>query len=285
MLPSILQPALFTASSALDGVLGLAVGLALGLTGGGGMLAVPALVVGLDYSLQEAAPVALIAICLGASIGALDGFRKRLVRYRAATVMAFAGIGCAPLGIWLAQSLPVDILTYAFAFVLILCSFRLLFRSLTEQGAVLVGKKGVKRVCRVNPETGRFWWNPTSFFTFSGIGSVSGFCSGMLGVGGGFVIVPSLRQSSDLGIASTVATSLATVALVSGATVLLIFLRGVGISGDSALFISATVAGMLIARKFSAQMPDFYLHAGFASLATLAALGMIYQQAIHVGAS
>jgi hypothetical protein len=78
---------------------------------------------------------------------------------------------------------------------------------------------------------------------------------------------------------------LATVALVSGATVLLIFLRGVGISGDSALFISATVAGMLIARKFSAQMPDFYLHAGFASLATLAALGMIYQQAIHVGAS
>ena len=282
---SFLQPELVAASSVLDCFLGLAVGLALGLTGGGGMLAVPALVVGLDYSLQEAVPVALFAICIGASVGALDGFRRRLVRYRAACVMAAAGVACAPLGMWLAKSLPVDILTYGFACLLILCSLNLLSQSLAAKNAAMSSKNNPKRICRIDPETGRFSWSSRSFFTFSGIGSVSGACSGMLGVGGGFVIVPSLRKSSDLSMEATVATSLATVALVSGATVSLFLLHGSGIPGEGGLFILATAVGILIARSWFARLPDSYVRAGFASLATVTAVGMIYQQVIQVGAT
>ena len=44
-------------------LLGLCIGVSLGLTGaGGGILAVPALMFGLNMSLAEAAPVALIAV-------------------------------------------------------------------------------------------------------------------------------------------------------------------------------------------------------------------------------
>ena len=282
---SFLQPELVAASSVLDCFLGLAVGLALGLTGGGGMLAVPALVVGLDYSLQEAVPVALVAICIGASVGALDGFRRRLVRYRAACVMAAAGVACAPLGMWLAKSVPVDVLTYGFACLLILCSLNLMSQSSAAKSAAAASKNNPKRMCRIDPETGRFSWNSRSFFTFSGIGSVSGTCSGMLGVGGGFVIVPSLRKSSDLSMKATVATSLATVALVSGATVSLFLLHGGGIPGEGGLFILATAVGILIARSWFAWLPDSYVHAGFASFATVTAVGMIYQQVIQVGAN
>ena len=53
-------------------ILGFGVGLALGLTGGGGMLAVPALILGLGMTIQEAMPVALLAICFSAMIGTIE---------------------------------------------------------------------------------------------------------------------------------------------------------------------------------------------------------------------
>jgi hypothetical protein len=46
-------------------------------------------------------------------------------------------------------------------------------------------------------------------------GMVCGMLSGLLGVGGGFVIVPALTRYSDLAADSIVATSLAVIALVS----------------------------------------------------------------------
>ena len=65
------------------------IGAMLGLTGaGGGILAVPAIVVGMGWPMQQATPVALIAVASSAGIGALEAFRKRLVRYRAAFCMA-----------------------------------------------------------------------------------------------------------------------------------------------------------------------------------------------------
>ena len=72
-------------------ILGVVVGVVLGLTGaGGGILAVPALVIGMGWSVQEATPVALIAVASGAALGAFDGLCKGLVRYKAALVMGGA---------------------------------------------------------------------------------------------------------------------------------------------------------------------------------------------------
>ena len=62
-------------------VLGVLIGAIMGLTGaGGGILAVPLLVAGMHWSMQQAAPVALFAVASGAAVGAFDGFRH-LVRH------------------------------------------------------------------------------------------------------------------------------------------------------------------------------------------------------------
>lgn len=54
-------------------VLGSIVGAVLGLTGaGGGILAVPALVVGMGWPMQQATPVALVAVAGSAALGALE---------------------------------------------------------------------------------------------------------------------------------------------------------------------------------------------------------------------
>ncbi len=49
--------------------------------------------------------------------------------------------------------------------------------------------------------------------------SQSRLCTGLLGVGGGFVMVPALRRATNLPMESIVATSLAVIALVSCAAV------------------------------------------------------------------
>src|SRR3546814_5533300 len=76
----------------IGGLLGLVIGAVLGLTGaGGGIFAVPALVFGLGMDMRAAAPLALMAVGSAAMLGALQGLRQGLVRYKAAIVLATAG--------------------------------------------------------------------------------------------------------------------------------------------------------------------------------------------------
>ena len=258
-------------------MLGLGVGLALGLTGGGGMLAVPALVVGLNYSMQDAMPVALIAISIAAFMGALDGLRRKIVRYKAAILMALAGIACAPAGIWFAQSVPLAVLVYLFASLLLCVSIRMAMQALALRTGSNVSQQ-LNKACQINPDTGRFYWCSKSVATFGGIGGVSGMLTGMLGVGGGFLIVPSLRQFSDLSINSTIATSLAVIAMVSAGTVTLVISQGVVIPATGVYFILSAIGGMLLARSLASLMPEQYLQLAFALVAIVAACMLIYDQ-------
>src|SRR3546814_985199 len=53
-------------------------------------------------------------------------------------------------------------------------------------------------VCKVSKDTGRFIWSLRTVTTLASIGAVSGLFTGMLGVGGGFIIVPALGYFSEL---------------------------------------------------------------------------------------
>jgi hypothetical protein len=69
--------------------------------------------------------------------------------------------------------------------------------------------------CVLNPSEGRLIWTMPCAWALAGTGAVSGVLSGLLGVGGGFVIVPSLTRYTNLAVRSIFATSLAVIALVS----------------------------------------------------------------------
>jgi uncharacterized protein len=110
-------------------LLGSLVGALLGLTGaGGGVLAVPALMLGLGLSMTDAVPVALIAVGGAAWLGGLAGLRQGLVRYKAALLMAVLGTVCAPAGVWLAHRLPASVVPPALLVALAWLA-RTLFRS------------------------------------------------------------------------------------------------------------------------------------------------------------
>lgn len=85
-------------------LLGLFVGLVMGLTGaGGGIIGLPLLVFFLGISMVYAAPIALSAVAVAATLAAILGFYKGTVRYKAAMIMALAGILLSPLGVLLAH--------------------------------------------------------------------------------------------------------------------------------------------------------------------------------------
>jgi len=250
----------------LGTLFGLAIGLVLGLTGaGGGILAVPALVIGLGWSLPQATPVALLAVGLAAALGAVDGLRKGLVRWRAALLMATLGVLFSPLGVHAAHVLPQKTLMTLFAVAMLAASARLLLkgRASPDGGA---DPQVLEKNCMLSPQTGRLRWTRRCAMTLAGIGSVSGLLTGMLGVGGGFLIVPAFRQWTDIRMHSVVATSLLVVALVSlGATVSAVG-AGAQVSRIGAFFIAASMVGMAGGRVAAPHLPGARLQVGFAVL-------------------
>jgi len=194
---------------------GSLVGISLALTGAGGaILAVPLLVFIQHLPMSQAAPISLFTVFVSAGVGAVDGLHKGIVRYRAAMVIAVAGALFAPLGLLLAAHIPNRPLMLAFAAVLAYVAYRSLQAAWCAPN-VLAEYDDTRTPCVLDPDTGRFVWNARCGSAMLGIGSLAGLLSGLLGVGGGFVIVPALRRHTNAHANAIVATSLAVITLVS----------------------------------------------------------------------
>jgi len=251
----------------LASLLGIGIGLVLGLTGaGGGILAIPALTLGLGWALSQAAPVALLAIGTAATLGAVDGLRKGLVRYRAALLMAALGLCFSPLGGQLAHHLPNRTLMLCFCLIMLFVAIRMLLQSRATVDQACTTHGPLQKNCMLDPTTGRLHWNGRCLATLSIIGSLSGLLTGMLGVGGGFLIVPALRQCSDIRMQGIVATSLMMVALISLGTAAGALYRGVTLGLQAEFFIGATLLGMLAGRLLCKHLPAHLLQRSFAVL-------------------
>ena len=254
-------------------LLGVLVGLLLGLTGaGGGILAIPALTLGLGWTLLEATPVALLAVGMAAADGALDGLRKGLVRYKAAGLMAGAGWLASPVGLYLAKLLPAAALMTLFAAIMMFVSGRM-FRQAADGCSEIDAAHG--KNCRINPDTGRLVWDTKCSTTLACIGAVSGLLTGLLGVGGGFLIVPAFRRFSDVPMHGIVATSLMVVALVSLGTLAHLLYQGVSLSGEASVFIGATLTGMIVGRLIAPKVSGKRMQQGFAVVCAIVSVLML----------
>ncbi|MBV4477509.1 sulfite exporter TauE/SafE family protein [Pseudomonas botevensis] len=257
----------------LASLFGVVMGLILGLTGaGGGILAVPALVLGLGWSMTQAAPVALFAVGSAAAVGAIDGLRHGLVRYRAALLIAALGAVFSPVGIYFAHQMPEKILMILFSLLMVMVAWRMLRRERQEQGPSDHGHASWgQKNCMLNHETGRLAWTAKCTATLAALGAVTGVVSGLLGVGGGFLIVPAFKQLTDVQMRGIVATSLMVISLISAIGVAGAFHAGVRIDHLGAAFIVASIVGMIIGRKLCARVPARALQVGFASVCLVVA--------------
>ena len=268
--------------------LGIVIGLVMGLTGaGGGILAVPALVFALHWSVAEAGPVALVAMAIAAGIGAIEGLRRGLVRYRAALLMAVAGLLLSPLGLLAAAWLPERILLAGFGALMVFIAAKMLRDARHPQAQS-------HAVCHIDPATGRLHWTWQTAGVLAAVGATAGFLSGLLGVGGGFVIVPALKRYTDITMQGVVATSLALIALVSMGTIAIAashgrpialavaapFAAGAALGMGGGRLLARRLAAAQLQRGFARRVSGARLQQSFAVFAGCVALGMAVK-AVH----
>ncbi len=275
-------------SSMLAAVLGSLVGIVLGLTGAGGSIfAVPLLVFGLGWSLSQATPVALLAVCAAAAFGTLSSWRSGLIARRAALVAGVFGSATAPLGIALAARLPQQALVAAFALVMTIVAVRMLRQSAQAPAEARVVRGDPPRsadagapVCRIEAATARLRWTRSCAAALGVAGAFTGVLSGALGVGAGFVIVPTLRAVTELSMQACVATSLMTITIVSAAATV----AYVATHGGAALplavagpFVAGALAGMLASRLAAPRLSGPLLQRVFAALMIAAAALLLWR--------
>jgi uncharacterized membrane protein YfcA len=261
--------------------LGLAIGLMMGFTGaGGGVLAVPALVFGLGLSMAQSAPIAMVGVSLAASVGAFEGLRRGVVRYRAAMFIALIGWPFSAFGVALAHRLPDLSLRIVFVLVLAFVAWRQLRPTSRSASVEAEAPQHTPRdgtVAELDPATGRFIWNRRAATGFAGIGAVTGFMSGLLGVSGGFVLVPMLSALTKLNAPSLVGTSLMVGALVTGFGACAAAWQGVPIRWSVAVwFALALIVGLIAARLVSRRMSERFLRSIFVALVIGVACAMAF---------
>ena len=246
-------------------VLGLVVGVVLGLTGAGGaILSVPLLGFFLHLDVAQAAPIGLMAVTLSAGIGAALGLRAKILRYKAALLIASMGVIFSPLGMWLAHQLPNWPLVLVFSVVLFWVARNMWLQARLELAGV---EEDLGPPCQLDVEIGKLIWTLPCARALAVAGVAAGFFSGLLGVGGGFIIVPSLRRFTDLPMKSIVATSLGVLTIVSFGGVLFSNVYGAMDWSLALPFSLGSVMGLLVGRLIAKRMSGPRVQQGFAILA------------------
>ncbi|MEO2012092.1 MAG: sulfite exporter TauE/SafE family protein [Pirellulaceae bacterium] len=247
---------------------GAFVGFALGLTGGGGsLLAVPLLVYGLAIAPREAFGVSLAAVGATALVGVLPRIRAGQVEVGTGILFAIAGMLGAPLGTWVAGMIPETVLLTMFAVLMFVVAWQLWNKSKTKDDDVQAVCNTNKRgpTCQRTADS-KLRLTSRCAMSLAAVGLMTGFLSGMFGVGGGFVIVPALVMFSGMPIHKAVATSLFVIMLVSISGVASHFAAGRGISLEvTGLFVLGGVIGMSLGGLISKRLPAPVLQNVFAS--------------------
>jgi uncharacterized membrane protein YfcA len=231
---------------------GLVVGSLVGLVGGGGsILAVPALVYGVGLSLAAAIPTSLVVVGASSAVAVLPRLRGR-VNWRLALIIGGAGTATAYLGAVVNRMLDPKVLMLAFAAIMVFAGIRMLMPAPSLGGACALPGGGINwRSCL-----------PKAIAT----GAVVGFLTGLLGVGGGFLIVPALTLVLGLPMTLTVGTSLVVIVINSAAG----FAAHLGhLQIDWAVTAAFAVTAMIasiVAARLGTGIPDKVLKRGFGSL-------------------
>lgn len=266
----------------LTPILGLLIGFLIGLTGaGGGILSVPVLIFFLHLTMAQAGPIALLAIASSAGIGALLAHKNKTLRYKAAALMALSGLTTAPIGLWLAHQLPNQPLVVLFGFILIILAIRFFWTAQKE----LIGSSSIKNQnppCLLNNATGKLIWTAPCFWTLLLIGAISGFLSGLLGVGGGFIIVPALKRFTNLSPHSVIHSSLGVMSIIAIGSVGVSAVAGTLIWPIALLFSLGSIGGLLISRKLAQGLNPLRIQQFFAVFTFLVGIYMLTKSFLNL---
>lgn len=249
-------------------VLGLAlaglIGLSLGVLGGGGsILTVPILVYVLGFEAKEAIALSLAVVGATSLFGAWRHWRVGNVDVRVALVFGVVAMVGTYVGARLSVFFTGAAQLALFAVVMLVAAV-FMFR----------GRVAVEELSRTASSRGPATWR-VPLIAVEGL--TVGVLTGLVGVGGGFMIVPALVLLTGLPMKQAVGTSLLVIALKSAAgfygyldqvEVPWLFLTG---------FTSVSVAGILVGAHLVRFVPQGLLRRAFAVFLVVMGVLILYQ--------
>lgn len=249
----------------LAGVLGVAIGMALGTLGAGGsILAVPVLVHVAGLAVPTATATSLVAVGSAAGLAAV-GHRDR-IEWRLAISLVVVGSAGSVIGSFLSNRIDDGPILLAFSGIVLLAAHRMLARPPEERDGGSFRRPGP--LDRLRGRGG-----PTAEFAgMIGSGLLVGLLTGLFGVGGGFVIVPVLTIILGREIREAIATSLI---VIVGNAIIALALRGPG-SVDWAVAAVLTIpmlVGSLLGARLAAGLDPVRLRRTFAFVLIAVAIG------------
>lgn len=225
----------------------VAIGVSLGLLGSGGsIITVPVLVYLLGQDEKLAIAGSLFIVGSIALVASLQYIRLRMVDWRNVVIFGVPGMAGTWLGAYLATWVPGIAQLSLFAVVMLLAAILML------RPVDLAARQGTRRQ----------GWKIASD------GLVVGIVTGLVGVGGGFLIVPALVLLGGLAIHTAVATSLVIIALksFSGFIKYLDVLEAQHLSLDWSILLLVTmlgIGGSIAGAQIASRLPQQQLKRGF----------------------
>ncbi len=244
-------------STLLDLAIGFGIGGSLGLLGGGGsILTVPALVYLIGQTPQVAVTTSLLIVGMNSALGAVFHRVQGTLNWRVALLFGGSGMIVSYFAAGLSKHFSSSLLLVAFAALMLVIGGLLVFRRQAAEAA---------------PEE-----ITLSLWKIVGGGMVVGLLTGILGVGGGFLIVPALVMLVGLPFRQAVGTSLIVIAMNSAAGLL------GHLSGSSfdlnliTLFVVAGLAGTFAGSRLAQRLDTGRLRQAFAVFVIVLALFLLY---------
>jgi uncharacterized membrane protein YfcA len=232
-------------------LLAFPVGLSLGLLGGGGsILTVPILVyvAGLDAKL--AIPASLLSVGTTSLVAALAHARRGAVAWGSALAFGASGLAGSFLGARAGRAFSGRTLLVLFSLAMIAAG--ILMRR---------GRRGSETVHAPHP------------LLVAPLGMGVGLLTGLLGVGGGFLIVPALVLAAGLAMPLAVGTSLVVIAI-NSASGFVGHLGGQAVPfGYAAAFTAVCLLGALLGERLGRRLPAATLRRWFGVF--LIAVGLV----------
>lgn len=234
-------------------LLGVPVGLALGLVGGGGsILTLPILVGILGVSPRLATTASLLIVAVNASSALWVYLQIRMVEVRVAVMVAVSGIFGTALGTLFNKQVDPRLLTLTFSAFMVVIALQML------QGRGAGPQRCPERLAKV------------SLTRLLGVGTLTGLTTGFFGVGGGFVIVPALL-SLGLCMRKAVPTSLLVIVLNS---LIALALRALGGSDIPFGYALPMILGGLVGSAMAVKLAPKVSNAGLSKTFALLILGL-----------
>lgn len=242
--------------------IGAALGLSLGLFGGGGgILAVP-LLVAAGVPADEAGTTSLVVVGIGSVGGLIHHARAGRVDWRRGALFGALGIPAAMAGSTIALRVEDRLQLVGFALVLLLAG-------------VLMIRKALRHDPAASPARQLQPW-PLVALAALAVGLFTGF----FGIGGGFLVVPALTLVLGMSLHRATATALLVIVINSAAAFLPRAGAALDVTAAAVVAVGVVVASSLAAR-WAGRWSERGLALGFATLILLMSGLTLAQAATH----